>query len=788
MSERHVVSGPLSERAEILVDRWGIPHIHAACLRDACFAQGFNAARDRLWQMDLWRRAGLGRLAEVLGPDYVERDRAARLFLYRGSMEAEWQAYGCELDEVLSPFVKGVNEYVRLLATRPELLPREFELLGYAPARWSTHDILRIRSHGRYRNLRSEVARAQILHRFGPAAERLRVRLEPEVEIAVPEGIDLSLITADVLRAYELATTPPLAGPAFGGPLGEGSNNWVLSGTRTAEGRPILANDPHRALSLPSLRYLVQVACPEMNVIGGGEPMLPGVAFGHNGRVAFGLTVLPIDQEDLYVYEIDGAGRAHRYGSGWEDIAVERERIEVRDGDPVEVELKFTRHGPIVHECPQQGAAFAVRAAWLAPGMVPYLGSLALLRAQSFEQFQAAARHWGGPGENLLYADVEGNIGWQPVGRVPIRPNWDGLLPVPGDGRFEWDGFAEPDSLPHACNPPSGWLATANHFNITPAADGGIAVSFEWEPPFRHRRIAAALDRERRCTIESMAALQSDYLCLPALELAPILKELRSTDARVQRALELLAGWDGRLEADSAAAAVFELWFRRHLRRALFAHALTDHLDDAELPAAIDALIEDESTTRDARIDIELLHECLAAEPQAAAAMLERSLRATMLQLERLLGGDSEGWRWGALHEAHFAHPLAGAGSEMESLGPAPESLGPVPRGGGEDTVGNAAYGPRGFLETVGATLRLVMDVGDWDRSVAMNAPGQSGESRSEHYADLLGMWANDTSFPLLYSREAVEAMSIQRLRIDPTRRPHAAGAAATPSGWSPMR
>ena len=779
MSGRYAVDG-LGDAAEVLVDRWGIPHIHATSLRDACFAQGWNAARGRLWQMDLWRRAGLGRLAEVLGPEYVERDCAARLFLYRGSMAQEWEAYGCDLDEVLTPFVDGINEYVRLVATRPRLLPREFELLDYMPSQWAAQDILRIRSHGRYRNLRSEVARAQILRWFGPAAERLRVRLEPEVEVAVPEGLDLSLVGPEVLRAYDLVTTPPLAGGALACRAAEGSNNWVLSGARTAEGRPILANDPHRALSLPSLRYLVQVACPELNVIGGGEPMLPGVSFGHNGRIAFGLTVLPIDQEDLYVYEIDGAGCAHRYGSGWEEIVVEREQVAVRDGDPVEVELKFTRHGPIVHERAQQGAAFAVRAAWLEPGMVPYLGSLALLRAQSWQEFRAAARHWGGPGENLLYADVEGNIGWQPVGRVPIRPNWDGLLPVPGDGRFEWAGFTEPERLPHEHNPARGWLSTANHFNIAADAADGVHVSFEWEPPFRHRRIAEVLERDDRCTVESMAALQSDYLCLPALEVAPILKELRSTDTHVQRALELLVGWDGRLEADSAAAAVFEVWFRGHLRRALFASALADQLDAGELDAAVDALIEDQSTTRDARIDIELLRDCLAVEPQAAAALLERSLRAAMLELEQLLGGEISSWCWGALHQAHFVHPLASASPEMPSVGP-------VPRGGGDDTVGNTAYGPCGFLETVGATLRLVMDVGDWDRSVAMNAPGQSGESRSEHYADLLEMWTNDTSIPLLYTREAVEAMSMQRLRIDPERQANQVSAAA-PSGWSPVR
>jgi penicillin G amidase len=763
----------LGEPAEILIDRWGVPHIRAANLRDAFFAQGFGAARDRLWQMDLWRRAGLGRLAEVLGTDYVERDRAARLFLYRGSMTEEWQAYGCDLRQMLSPFVDGINEYVRLVAQRPQLLPPEFELLGYVPAEWSAEDVLAIRSHGRYRNLRSEVARAQILHRFGFPAERLRVRLEPQTEIAVPEGLDLSLITAEVLRAYDQATTPPFERVGAGGPASDGSNNWVLSGSRTATGRPILANDPHRALSLPSLRYLAQVACPELNVIGGGEPMLPGVSLGHNGRIAFGFTILPIDQEDLYVYEVDASGSSYRYGAGWETITVERERIEVRDGDPVEVELKFTRHGPLVHELPGRGAAFAVRAAWLQPGMVPYLGSLALLQAESWEQFRAAAGHWGGPGENLVYADVEGNIGWQPVGRVPIRPNWNGLLPVPGDGRFEWAGFLEPGRLPHECDPRQGWIATSNHFNVEPTSADGVNLAFEWEPPYRQRRIAEAIERSGRHTVEDLGALQGDYLCLVAEEVVPMLSDLASGDEKVQQALALLTAWDFRLEANSAAAAVFELWFRDHLRRALFTGALVGRLDASAVAQAVDALLGDETATRDARIDIELLRDGLATDAQATVAMMERTLRDAMLQLESLLGPDVSGWRWGSLHQALFTHPLADRGEGMDSVGP-------TPRGGGQDTVGNAIYGPRGFTEVVGATLRLAMDVGDWDRSLAMNAPGQSGDPRSDHYSDLMKMWSQDMSIPLLYSREAVQDATVERLTIEPPVR--TSGSAAAPA------
>lgn len=746
--------------AEIRLDRWGIPHIYASSARDAWFAQGFNGARDRLWQLDLWRRAGLGRLAEVLGAGYVERDRAARLFLYRGSMEEEWSAYGCDLGAVLTPFVEGINSYVRETQERPELLSPEFKLLGYEPAEWSAGDILRIRSHGKYRNLYSEFTRARMLHTFGPSAEELRVRLEPHRQLELPEGLDLSLIEADSLRVYSLATRPALSVDcAPYSTAGTGSNNWVVGGGRTATGRPILANDPHGDLRLPSLRYLVHVSSPELEFVGGGEPMLPGISFGHNGQIGFGLTVLPIDQEDLYIYELDEVGgNRYRYGSGWESIERERQSIEVRDADPVNVELRFTRHGPIIHECPERNAALAVRAAWLQAGMVPYLGGLALLQADGWEEFRAAASHWGGPGENLVYADAGGNIGWQATGRVPIRPNWDGLLPVPGDGRFEWAGYADPAAMPRESNPERGWIATANQFNVAPDPKTGLEIAVEWEPPFRYRRIAEALEASDRLTVEASASLQSDYACLAA---RPVLRELEGftpRDTRVSLAVELLRGWNGRLEARSAAAALFECWFRKHLRRSLFASALEGKLDADLVESAISAVMRDESRVRDARIDLDLLALEIDTQ-QSCDSLFETSLCAAMIELEGLLGPDVASWRWGNLHEARFAHPLV-------DLASGPHAIEPVARGGSCDTVGNTDYGNGigGFLQKVGATSRLVLDVGNWDRSVAVNVPGQAGRPGDPHYADMHIPWSEDLSVPLLFSRPAVEAATERRI------------------------
>ncbi len=757
---------PLRGPVEILLDRWGIPHIYAGCAEDAFFAQGFNAARDRLWQMDLWRRQGLGLLSEVLGPGYIARDRAARLFLYRGPMEQEWAAYGCELKAVIEPFVAGINSYVALTARRPDLLPAEFRSLRYQPATWRASDVLKIRGHGRNRNVSSEVTRALILRDFGPQAEALRVLLEPGTELTVPDGLDLSLITADILADYELATMPLDIFSRGLGPAAEGSNNWAISGQRTASGRPILASDPHRAVTVPSLRYLAHLVCPGLNVIGGGEPVLPGISIGHNGQVAFGLTVLPVDQEDLYVYETDASGSRYRYAGDWEPMEIIAEAIPVRGSTAADVVLKFTRHGPVVHQIAERQAAFTVRAAWLQPGTAPYVAAIALMQAGNWAEFRTAAQGWGAPGENLLYADVQDNIGWQPAALVPVRPNWDGLLPVPGDGRYEWDGFVTAAGLPVEVNPACGWLATANQHNVDADQVGGVHVGFEWDAPFRFQRIREVLEQDRLQTIADSAGLQNDYLSLVARCLSEPLAGLRCADPLAALGAAMLSGWDGQLAAGSAGAALFEVWFRSHLRPALFAAALAGQVPAGKLRQALDLLVNHVNVTGDARIDLALIAHA-GASPQAARQLddlLESSLISAMSQLEDLLGPDPARWQWGTLHLADLEHPLqcqAGLTGELDRLGP-------QPRGGCGDTVGTTSYGSAGFAQTGGATLRVVLDVGDWDNSLAMNAPGQSGDPSSPHYADLLAAWARDESIPLLYTRRRIEAATERRLLLTP--------------------
>lgn len=738
----------------VRVDSWGISHIEAASSRDVFRAQGWVHAADRLFQMDLWLRRGLGRLAEVFGEGFAQRDRAARLFLYRKDADSEQMAYGEHGVDALRCFAEGVNAFISAAAEDTRLLPPEFHKVGYQPLQWNAEDISRIRSHGLFDNVIQEVDRAETIRAFGETVENLRRVREPSLPLVIPEGLDLSAIRPEILQDYLLATSPVVIDgvPAMASARSEGSNNWVISGSKTATGRPILANDPHRSLPLPSLRYLVHLKCPDFDVIGAGEPVLPGISIGHNGKVAFGLTIFPSDQEDLYVYDLnpDDAGQ-YRWQGGWAAFDVVQETIEIRDREPIKVELLFSTHGPVLHVDKEANRAFALRAAWLEPGAAPYLGSLRYLTANSVEEFLTAVDSWAAPSVNHVVADDRGNIAWAPRGLIPRRPNWDGALPVPGDGRYEWDGFLDPNELPSAMNPQAGWLASANQFNLPD--DWSLSpVTTEWLAPFRYQRIAEELEGADQWGIQENAALQNDVLSLPALSIVGVLRKHQPENLTepAQAAVNSMLAWDCRMDHDSEAAARFELWFRERLRPLLLQWAL-EGVAEPEKAAAHIEKTRREDITGDARVDLMILDR-LEREPIDLRAILARSLEAAAKHWPDV--GES----WGDIHTARFIHPIC---SE------APWSLSPLPKSGGPDTV-NVSARDRNRVQTVGASLRFICDVGEWDNSVVINTPGQSGDPRSEHYSDLASPWASGQYFQLAYSPEAVAGVAQAQYVLEP--------------------
>lgn len=753
---RDVVVAGLEASASIVIDHFGISHIYAESARDAFFVQGYNAARDRLWQIDLWRKRGLGRLAKSFGPSYVAQDRAARLLLYRGDLAAEWAAYPPIAREAATAFAAGVNAYVRQVRSREQPLPPEFTWTDSRPELWRPEDVVRIRSHTLVSNVKSEVARARVACLAGLGADRLRQTVEPAHEVVLPEGLDPCVVPEDVLGVYLLAT----GGVSFRPDPGEGSNNWVVTPARSATGRPILANDPHRALGVPSLRYVVHLHAPGLSLLGAGEPALPGISIGHNGEVALGITIFAADQEDLYVYELaPGSVRRYRYGDGYETMRTVTERIEVKGEAPRTVRLLYTRHGPVLRIDEQARRAFALRTVWSEPGTAGYLGSSWLWQGRSFEDFRRASNAWGTPPLNLVYADVHGDVAWSASGRVPVRAGWDGLLPVPGDGRYEWRGFLPADTLPRVENPPEGFFATANEFNLPESfLAQGHTVGFEWADRSRADRIQAVLSGDPSIGLLDSMALQCDTHSAQSSRLRELLAPLTSREPMLRRALALLRAWDGDERVGSAAAAIYETWAMKHLRPMTVARVV---------PAAAHALFADGSLEAVIRY-LERPDAALGAEPLAARdALLLESLAQALAELTQRLGPDPASWRWGSLHRAYFeptTAPLVDAELRAQL------AVGPLQVPGSASTPHAAKYRANDFTLTSGASVRMVLDVGNWDASRAINTPGQSGDPFSPHYRDLFPRWAACGYVPLAWSRASVEALTESVWALTPKR------------------
>ena len=755
----------LNGPADIVIDHWGIAHIFAANIHDAFFLQGYNAARDRLWQIDLWRKRGLGLLAKSLGPAYIDQDRAARLFLYRGGMEKEWAAYAPDSRQWVTAFVDGVNAYVAQVQSGARPLPVEFKLTDSRPETWSAEDVLRIRSHALVSNVTSEVARARVVCAGGLKADELRRKIEPlGHKVTIPPGLNPCDVPADVLKDYLLATKQvdfrALTATAQHADLSaerqlaatldtqstEGSNNWVIAPSRTATGRPILANDPHRQLGSPSLRYIVALNAPGLNIIGAGEPALPGISLGHNDDIAFGITIFAIDQEDLYVYELSKSNPdAYRYQSGWEKMQIVRETIDVKGGAAREVELRFTRHGPVLSLDAANHRAFAMRTVWNESGLAGYFGSSRLLMAKNWNDFKVATNAWGAPPLNIVYADTQGNIGWAASGRAPIRKNWDGLLPVPGDGRYEWAGFHGKDVLPSLLNPEQGYFGTANEMNLPSGyPNERNRIAFEWTDRSRIDRINELLATKTKMTLADSMAIQTDAVSAQSRRAVALLASLSSPDAALTQALKLLEGWNHEESTGSAAAAIYEVWATKHLGKTTVAKAAPEAarlIDNGQLQAVIEYLEHPDGA--------------LGADPAAARdAILLESLKSALAELNQRLGPDMTTWSWGRLHRATF-EPAVAVLADPELR--AQMSVGPLQTPGSSSTPRAQAYRPSDFSVIAGASVRLVMDVGAWDNSVAMNTPGQSDDPLSAHYRDLFPMWAQGSYVPLRFSRAAVD-------------------------------
>lgn len=416
----------------------------------------------------------------------------------------------------------------------------------------------------------------------------------------------------------------------------------------------------------------------------------------------------------------------------------------------------FTRHGPVLHS-DGKATAYALRAAWLDLGMAPYFGSMDYMRAQNWDQFRAAMNRWGAPGENQVYADAAGNIGWIPGGLTPIRPNWDGLLPVPGDGRYEWTGYRNGDELPSEFNPTRGYVVTANENNVPPQHPlYGHGIGYEWSDPARAQRLHGIFEAKaasgKRFTLQDSERMQTDIVAVPAQRLLALLKPLQG-QGNAAPTLELLKGWDGRMAADSAAAALFNVWLMESLHPAVV----------ATLPEAVRPVVKTEFSLERLVIWLERPDSHGMTSTQRDDLLLASLAKGWDVTAKRL-GGDASKWQWGSVHQALFNHPLAGV---VDNATRQRLNVNAGPMGGSPSTPMAASY-DASYMLTAGASFRMVVDVGNWDAARVVNTPGQSGDPASPHYRDLAPLWVKGEYFPLAYSRAAVERAATQRIRLQP--------------------
>ena len=774
----------LEKEVEILVDQWGIPHIYAQTESDLFFAQGFYAAQDRLFQFEIWRRQATGTVAEILGERELKRDIGTRLFKFRANLEAELNHYHPRGGQIIESFVNGVNAYIEKTEEDPKLLPPEFDLLGIKPQKW-TPEIVISRHQGLLGNIGQELKIARAVVQLGADHVKKLSYFHPEEpKLDLDPKIDPDILSEDILELYNAFRQPvrflpeDLVASVRNPDKAEfkylanldakaqsesnrtdlwdiGSNNWMVSGEHTQSAYPIMANDPHRTQSVPSLRYMSHLVGPGWNVIGGGEPEIPGISIGHNEFGAWGLTVFRTDAEDLYIYKTNPDNpNQYWYQGAWEEMRVIREQILVKGSkNPVEVTLKYSRHGPVLYENPDKHTAAALRCGWMEIGGSPYLASLRMDQAKNWEEFRQACNFSNIPGENMIWADREGNIAWQAVGIAPIRNNWSGLVPVPGDGSYEWDGYLPIIAKPNILNPAVGFFATANE-NVVPETYSYMnAIGFSWSDPFRGDRVREFLSSGRKFTLMDMAALQTDYLSLPARTLVPLLKNLQSEEEASQKALDYLHDWDFQLNPNSVPAGIYNEW-------------------EQQLKLAMTELLVPEEARPNLSLQFYKIVEWLVLPDnkfgdkpvEGRNKFLLTCLKKAIQKLESQLGTDWSKWQYGQLNYKHIylKHPLSNAVNKTwrDKL-----NVGPAIRGGNSYTVNNTTSNNN---QSSGASFRIIVDTKDWDHCLGTNSPGQSGDPKDKHYQNLFDIWANNQYFPVFFSRKKIEAVKDETWTLQP--------------------
>ncbi|MHB8777323.1 MAG: penicillin acylase family protein [Anaerolineales bacterium] len=741
----------LTAPVSVYRDQSGIPHIVAENAHDLFFAQGFVTAQDRLWAMESARRAAHGSLSEVIGERGLKNDTFMRILGMTESAEADWKTLDAETQASLKAYADGVNAY---LAQAGGELPLEFKILGITPQEWTPIDSLvfgKLVAWGLSNNYQDELVVVKLA--AATSWENILTILPdypgPDV---IPDANAAALsntATALLEAGADWQSATPLAKPD------QGSNAWVVGGSHTVSGKPLLAGDPHQGLSMPTLWYEVglHTSDGQYDVVGASLPGLPGVEIGHNANIAWAVTNARPDVQDLFIETLNTDGTQYQFKNEWKDIIVREEIIQVKDSDPVTLQVRATHHGPIITDAvPDSEQTLALRWTGLDEGRPLAQSILQLNRAANWDEFHAALALWQLPGMNFVYADTEGNIGFQMSGTVPVRASNDvnGLQPVSGaDGAHEWLSFVPFDELPSAVNPGADFFASAN--NRPAGLDYPHFLSHYFQPPYRVALISETLRDSKNVTAADFGALQGSWYSDINMQVAQATasEAMPQSDAE-KTALSLLKDWDGTMSPDSKAASLSEAAMR-HILRLTLDPKLGSEITDSYLTLAgypymfLQNLLDD------------------PANPWwdgKRAEMMSAALTAAVNEL----GTDQSKWGWGNLHTFTFSHPLG----SIALLRPI-FNRGPYPTGGNWNTVDSGAYYPdSAYTMGLGPAYRIISDPADWDASLSIIPSGQSGQPFSPHYADQIQSWLAVEYHSLPFTLPAVETAANHTLRLVP--------------------
>jgi penicillin G amidase len=741
----------LEGEVEIVRDRQGIPHIFATTDHDAFFALGFVHAQDRLWQMEMNRRIGAGRLSEIFCDGTLDIDKFQRTMGYYRTVATDYAALSERSRGALDAYAAGVNAWQAAGHT----LPPEFLLLGIKPEPWHPYDSLvweKMMSWDLGGDYDLELLRRQLGDALGPerAAQLLPSYPAQGVNILPETAVDAG--TARTLFAIDNALRLN-----FGrGGRESGSNNWVIAGSRTTTGMPMLADDPHLATSIPSIWYLAEIQGDTIHSIGATFPGLPVIVIGHNERIAWGVTNVGPDVQDLYVERINPANpNQYEVDGAWRDMTIVEELITVREEPaPLQWAARSTRHGPLISDVSSTGTPLAMRWTALAPGDTTMDAFLGLNDAGDWADFTGALELFVSPSQNFVYADVDGNIGYYAPGHIPIRADGhNGMLPVPGwTSQYEWTGFIPFDELPHAYNPAEGYVATANNRVVGDAYP--YSIGNDWAPPYRAERIVELIGQlstgEAKIDMDGMAAMQGDWTSTQVRQLLPFFLSIQPQDERQREALGYLAGWDGNLAMESVAASIYEAWML-YLERALFEDDLrgdlyTDMAERANSTFVVNLLA-------DPALAAAWCDDVLSVPVESCAEIAGTALDAALDDLAARMGDNMGQWRWDRIHITQYPHNPFSEVSYLKGL--FHRTIG---TGGDRYTVNAAPVELESpYDQTHAPGYRHLVDLADWQNSRFIQTTGQSGNVLSRHYDDFVQMHRDVQYVPMRFGRENVD-------------------------------